>query len=174
MEMALLLNATYEPLRVVSWKKAIIMLTLGKVEVVETYDRVVNGVSISIKLPAVIRLFQFIKRRPPSIRFSRQNIYLRDKGKCQYCGKHYHRNLVTYDHVVPRSKGGLMDWTNIVTCCRACNRRKGDRTPREAGMRLVRRPRRPRWPSTLTITVGIQETPVSWHPYLYWNVDMKT
>ncbi|MCK5551701.1 MAG: HNH endonuclease [Deltaproteobacteria bacterium] len=174
MERALLLNATYEPLRVVSWKKAIVMLTLGKVEVVETYDRVIHGVSFSIRLPSVIRLIQFIKRRPPSLKFSRQNIYLRDKGICQYCGKHYHRELVTFDHVVPRSKRGLTDWTNLVTCCRPCNRKKGGRTPREAEMKLIKRPQRPRWPPILTITIGIQETPVSWRPYLYWSVSMET
>jgi 5-methylcytosine-specific restriction endonuclease McrA len=174
MERALLLNATYEPLNVVSWKKAIVMLTLGKVEVVETYDQVVHGVSLSVKLPSVIRLFKFIKRRPPSVRFSRQNIYLRDRGMCQYCGKHYQRDSVTYDHVIPRSKGGLTDWTNIVTCCRSCNRKKGGRTPREAGMKLLRRPRKPPWPSVLTVTIGIQETPASWRPYLYWSVDTRT
>jgi 5-methylcytosine-specific restriction endonuclease McrA len=170
MERALLLNATYEPLNVVSWQKAIVMLTLGKVEVVETYDREIHGVSFSIKLPSVIRLINFIKRRPSSVKFSRQNIYLRDKGMCQYCGRPYPRDQVTYDHVVPRSKGGLTDWTNIVTCCRTCNRRKGGKRPKEAGMRLIRIPREPRWPSILTITIGIQETPVSWHPYLYWSV----
>jgi 5-methylcytosine-specific restriction endonuclease McrA len=174
MERALLLNATYEPLRVVSWKKAIVMLTLGKVEVVETYDRVIHGVSFSIKLPSVIRLVKFIRRIPPSLKFSRQNIYLRDKGICQYCGKHYHRELVTFDHVVPRSKGGSADWTNIVTCCRPCNRKKGGKTPKEAGMRLIRPPRKPSWPPILTVTIGIQETPVSWRPYLYWSVSMET
>jgi len=174
MERALLLNATYEPLRVVSWKKAIVMLTLGKAEVVETYDRVIHGVSFSIKLPSVIRLIKFIKGKPPSLKFSRQNIYLRDKGICQYCGKHYHRELVTFDHVVPRSKGGLTDWMNIVTCCRPCNRKKGGRTPKEAGMRLIRPARKPCWPPILTITIGIQETPVSWRPYLYWSVSMET
>lgn len=174
MERALLLNATYEPLRVVSWRKAIVMLTLGKVEVVETYDRVIHGVSLSIKLPSVIRLFKFIRRRPLPIKFSRQNIYLRDKGMCQYCGKYHHRDLVTYDHVVPRSKGGLTDWTNIVTCCRSCNRKKGGRTPKEAGMRLIRPPQKPPWPPILTIVIGIQETPASWRPYLYWGVDMET
>jgi len=174
MERALLLNATYEPLRVVSWRKAVIMLTLGKVEVVETYDRVIHGVSFSIKLPSVIRLFRFVKKRSFSIKFSRQNIYLRDKGMCQYCGKYYRRDLVTYDHVVPRSKGGLTDWTNIVTCCRSCNRKKGGSTPKEAGMRLIRPPQPPPWPPILTIVIGFQETPVSWRPYLYWGVDMET
>ncbi|UCD70597.1 MAG: HNH endonuclease [Syntrophobacterales bacterium] len=174
MERALLLNATYEPLKVVSWRKAIIMLTLGKVEVIETYDRVIHGVSFSIKLPSVIRLIKFIKRRPTSIKFSRQNIYLRDKGMCQYCGENYYRDQVTYDHVVPRSKGGLTDWANIVTCCRACNRRKGGRTPKEAGMRLIRPPKKPPWPPILTITIGIQETPVSWRPYLYWSVSVES
>ena len=121
MEWTLLLNSTFEPLKVVPWKKAIIMVMLGKVEIVEEYDRVIRGVCIKLKLPAVIRLKRFIKRNTPQVKFSRQNLYVRDRGRCQYCGILFEHNKLTYDHVVPRSKGGQTELTNVVTCCTACN-----------------------------------------------------
>ena len=86
MKWTLLLNSTFEPLRVVTWKKAIIMVMLDKVEVIEEYERTVRGIYVSIRLPAVIRLNRFIRRQTPIIKFSRQNLYVRDKGVCQYCG----------------------------------------------------------------------------------------
>ena len=86
MEWTLLLNSTFEPLRVVSWKKAVVMVLLGRVEVIEEYDRVIRGICFVLRLPAVIRLTHYIKRRNPGLKFSRQNLYLRDGGKCQYCG----------------------------------------------------------------------------------------
>ena len=169
MDDALLLNSTYMPLRIVSWKKAIILMTLGKVEVVEEYNKEVHAVSLSIRLPSVIRLLTFIRPRYQEIRFTRYNIYMRDQGRCQYCGRRFHLREVTYDHIVPRAKGGMANWENIVTCCRSCNLKKGGRTPEEAGMRLIRVPRKPRWLSSLDVAIGFRGMPKSWESYLMEN-----
>ncbi|MCX8116380.1 MAG: HNH endonuclease [Desulfobacterota bacterium] len=167
MEWTLLLNSTYEPLRVVTWKKAVVMVMLGKVEVIEVYERVVRGVHISIQLPAVIRLYRLVRRRTPTVKFSRQNLYVRDKGVCQYCGHPFDPKELTYDHVLPRSRGGQTEWTNVVTCCLSCNLKKGGRTPEEAGMRLMKKPKAPIWIPLLTQCLGIEDPPPSWRHYLY-------
>ena len=172
MEHVLLLNITYEPLKIINWKKAITLLFLGKVEVVEEYNREIHSVSFTIKLPSVIRLLKLVKRPERPVRFSRQNIYLRDNYKCQYCGEQFPTEELTYDHVLPRSKGGRTEWENIVTCCIDCNKKKGGRTPEEAGMKLIRRPVRPKWIPALRITIGIRSIPDSWRDYLYWNVEL--
>lgn len=174
MEWTLLLNSTFEPLKVVNWKKAILMVVLGKVEVIEEYDKMIRGVKFTIRLPAVIRLKRFIKRKTPIVKFSRQNLYIRDGGKCQYCGSSYEEKDLTYDHVIPRSKGGQTEWTNIVTCCIRCNLKKGGRTPEEAGMFLIRRPRAPIWIPLLTMSLGIKETPDPWKNYLYLNPPLNS
>jgi 5-methylcytosine-specific restriction endonuclease McrA len=172
MEHVLLLNITYEPLRIINWQKALTLLLLGKVEVLEEYGREIRAVSFSIKLPSVVRLLKLIKKPKSAVRFSRQNIYARDKYRCQYCGKKFPSEDLTYDHVVPKSKGGKTEWNNIVTCCMPCNRQKGGRTPGEACMRLVQPPVRPRWVPALKITIGFKEIPTSWRDYLYWNVEL--
>jgi 5-methylcytosine-specific restriction endonuclease McrA len=174
MEWTLLLNSTFEPLKVVSWKKAIVMVTLEKVEVIEEYDHMIRGVRFSLRLPAVIRLNRFIKRRTPIVKFSRQNLYVRDRGKCQYCGTPFEHKELTYDHVIPRSKGGQTEWTNVVTCCTACNLKKGGRTPEEAGMLLIRKPRAPIWIPLLPMSLGIKETPDPWKDYLYLNLELAS
>ena len=174
MEWTLLLNSTFEPLKVVTWKKAIIMVMLGKVEVVEEYDRVIRGVTLALRLPAVIRLNRFIRKETQIIKFSRQNLYVRDRGKCQYCGTPFEQKELTYDHVIPRSRGGQTEWTNVVTCCTACNLRKGGRTPEEAGMSLLRRPKAPVWIPLLTMILGIDEPPEAWKDYLYLNHELVT
>ena len=174
MEQTLLLNATYEPLKVVHWKKAITLWCQGKVEVISVYDREVRAVSVSFKLPSVIRLLRYIriKRRFDYVPFSRANIYARDRHRCQYCGHPFPTSELTFDHVVPVARGGRKDWENIVTCCVSCNRRKGGRTPEEAGMRLVAPPRRPESAPAVRITIGIRQAPESWRDYLYWNVEL--
>jgi 5-methylcytosine-specific restriction endonuclease McrA len=174
MEWTLLLNSTFEPLRVVTWKKAIIMVMLDKVEVIEEYERAIRGIGVSVPLPAVIRLNRFIRRKTPIVKFSRQNLYVRDRGVCQYCGAPFEHKELTYDHVVPRSKGGQTEWTNVVTCCTPCNLRKGGRTPEEAGMVLIRKPKAPIWIPLLTKSLGIDETPSSWKDYLYLNQELSS
>src|SRR5262245_60466362 len=174
MEQTLLLNATYEPLKVVHWQKAVTLLCQGKVEVVRVYDREIHAVTFSFKLPSVIRLLRYIniKRRFDYVPFSRANIYARDDHKCQYCGDQLPTNELTFDHVVPVAQGGRKDWENIVTCCMTCNRKEGGRTPAEAGMHLRRAPKRPDSAPAIRITAGLPNAPESRRDYLYWNVDL--
>jgi 5-methylcytosine-specific restriction endonuclease McrA len=175
MEQALLLNASYEPLKVVHWQKAITLWCQGKVEVIAVHDREIRSVSFTFRLPSVIRLLRFvkIKRRFDYVPFSRENIYTRDGDTCQYCNHVFSRAELTFDHVVPVAQGGRKDWENIVTCCVDCNRRKGGRTPAEAGMHLVKVPRRPdSHAMRVTIKVGLRSTPESWRDYLYWNMEL--
>ena len=172
MEQILLLNITYEPLKIINWKKAITMLCLGKVEVIEEYDFDIHSVSFTLKLPSVVRLLKMVKRHKSPIKFSRQNIYARDRHRCQYCGNRHATEELTYDHVFPKSRGGKTEWENIVTCCIDCNRVKGGRTPKEASMALVRKPSRPTWIPALRITIGFHRVPESWRDYLYWNVEL--
>ncbi|MBW2056044.1 MAG: HNH endonuclease [Deltaproteobacteria bacterium] len=165
-ERALLLNSTFMPLRIVSWKKAIILMALRKAEAIEVYDREIHTVSLSIPLPSVIRLFKFVRIGDQEVRFTRHNIYLRDQGRCQYCGRRFNLRDLTYDHVIPRARGGTATWENIVTCCRSCNLRKGGRTPKEAEMTLIRRPVKPKWLPILDVAMEIHRAPKSWRNYL--------
>ena len=174
MEQTLLLNATYEPLKVVDWRKAITMLCQGKVEVVSEYDREVRSVSVTFKLPSVIRLLRYItvKRRIDYVPFSRANIYARDDHRCQYCGAMHPVGDLTFDHVVPVSQGGKKNWENIVTSCIDCNRRKGGRTPVQAGMRVIRQPSRPSRSPVVRLAFGLRNAPENWRDYFYWNVEL--
>ena len=174
MEQTLLLNATYEPLKVVDWRKALTLWCQGKVEVISVYDREVHSVSVSFRLPSVIRLLRFvrIKRRIDYVPFSCANIYARDKHRCQYCGHSFPTSDLTFDHVMPVAQGGRKDWENIVTCCINCNRKKGGRTPEQAGMHLIRHPKRPDRAPAIRITFGLRNAPESWRDYVYWNVKL--
>ena len=174
MEQTLVLNATYEPLRIVSWQKAITLLFQGKVEVIANYDREIRGVTVRVKLPSVLRLLRHVRMKRPfaEVPFSRPNVYARDDYRCQYCGGHFPSSELTFDHVVPVAQSGRKDWENIVTCCINCNRRKGGRTPAEAGMRLIAPPRRPTSAPAVRITIGLRNAPESWRDYLYWNVEL--
>jgi len=141
----LLLNASYEPIKVISWKKAISLFFLENVEVVENYDSDIRSVSISIKMPAVVRLLRYVKishRKPP---LSKINLLARDEHRCQYCGKALDYKSATLDHVVPRSQQGVTSWENVVIACGQCNRKKGGRTPEQANMRLKKPPASPDW-----------------------------
>jgi 5-methylcytosine-specific restriction endonuclease McrA len=175
MEQTLVLNATYEPLKVVDWQRAITLWCQGKVEIVETHDREVRSVSFSFRLPSVVRLLYFVKlKKRPVVQFTRANIYARDNFTCQYCDGQFEPEDLTFDHVVPVANGGRRGWENIVTACEPCNRKKGARTPDEAGMTLRRRPHRPLvLPPTMKVTVGYR-TPAAWLNYLYWNVELET
>jgi len=174
MAQVLLLNATYEPLRVITWQRAICLLTLGKVEVVEETDREIRSVSFVIRLPSVVRLLRLIRPRRREVKFSRQNIYLRDNFRCQYCGVRVSSQELNLDHVIPRSLGGQTTWENIVTCCVPCNARKGGSTPEAVGMRPISRPVRPNRLPGLSITINMQNAPDAWRDYLYWNVELET
>ena len=138
------------------------------------YDREIRAVSISFKLPSVIRLLRYIKikRRLDYVPFSRANIYARDDHRCQYCGDTFPTAELTFDHVVPVAQGGRKDWDNIVTCCVRCNRSKGGRTPEQADMQLLRVPRRPTSTPAVRITIGLHTAPESWRDFLYWNAEL--
>jgi 5-methylcytosine-specific restriction endonuclease McrA len=174
MEQTLLLNASYEPLKIVDWQKAVTLWCQGKVEVLAEHDREVHSVRFTFRLPSVIRLLRYIKirRRFDYVPFSRANIYARDDHRCQYCRETFPTNELTFDHVVPVAQGGRKDWENIVTCCVNCNRTKGGRTPDEAGMRLLRTPRRPESVPAIQITIRLKNAPESWRDYLYWNAEL--
>ena len=145
MEPALLLNATYEPLSIVSWQKAITLMLLGKAEMLEPQGRAVHSASSAFELPSVLRLYSRVKVPRRAVQFTRGNVYRRDGHTCQYCVRKYPVSMLTFDHVLPRSRGGQTTWENIVTSCEQCNRSKGDRTPLEAGLTLKSKPREPRW-----------------------------
>jgi 5-methylcytosine-specific restriction endonuclease McrA len=170
----LLLNATYEPLRVITWQRAIRLLTLGKVEVLEETDRQIRSVSFVIRLPSVVRLLRLIRPTRQPLKFSRQNIYLRDNFRCQYCGVRVSGEELNLDHVIPRSLRGQTTWENIVTCCVPCNVRKGGNTPDAVGMRLINRPIKPDRLPGATLSLRLRNTPDSWRDYLYWNVELET
>ncbi len=164
----LLLSQGYEPLTVISWQRAMTLLTLDKVEIVEQYDAEIRATSFVVRVPAVVRLLRAFRRHPKQVKFSRVNIYARDGYRCQYCGRRCTIAELTYDHVVPRARGGKTAWDNIVSCCYACNARKGSRTPAEAGMTLRTQPIRPRWIPAVEIRVSAASMPDAWRDYVYW------
>ncbi len=172
----LVLNPAYQPVARIPWQRAITLLFLGKVEVVEAYeDQTIRSVSFELKVPSVVRFLRSLTRRKPVIRFSRENVYARDNGRCQYCQKHVSRAEATYDHVIPRAQGGVTSWQNIVIACVPCNQRKGGRTPEQARMPLKVVPVRPtKLPDSLRVTLSFQKgMPVAWQNWLrdltYWH-----
>ncbi len=165
----LLLTAGYEPLNVISWQRAITLYTLDKVDVVEEYDAEIRAVSYVVRVPAVVRLRKAFRRHVKPVKFSRVNIYARDHHRCQYCGDKCTIAGLTYDHVVPRSRGGATSWDNIVSCCYTCNARKANRTPAEAKMRLLAKPTRPTWLPEVQIRVSAKSIPDAWRDYVYWT-----
>jgi len=140
----LVLNASYEPLNITTWRRAMVMLLKGKAEGLE-HDRG-QVIRPDHFLPTVIRLRQFVRVPYKQLPLTRRNVFQRDGHSCQYCG--YSGEQLSIDHVLPRSRGGGDTWDNVTTACLPCNVRKGNRTPREAGMPMVREPGRP--PSSLS------------------------
>ena len=175
MEQTLVLNASYEPLKIVDWQRAITLWVQGKAEVLAEHDIEKRAVTFTFKLPAVVRLLRFVRARGKreSVPFTRANIYRRDDYTCQYCAHECASEDLTFDHVVPAAAGGPKCWENIVTACIPCNRRKGARTPEEAGMPLQRAPRRPHASPIFRVSLGLRKTPASWRDYLYWNLELE-
>lgn len=160
----LLLDSTYEPLQVIEWTRALRLVFAGKAEIIEISDKEVRSVSKSWNVPSVIRQIDKFKRRG-DVQFSRLNVYMRDAWTCQYCGLKKHNKELTFDHVTPISKGGKTNWTNIVTACKACNVKKADLTPEQAGLRLIKAPVRPNW-MPQHIILRLKNIPVQWEPYI--------
>jgi len=144
------------------------LVFMEKVEVVEESEREIRSISTSMRIPSVVRLVQFRRREA---KFSRRNVYARDHYKCQYCGGRFPADDLTCDHVVPRSQGGRAEWSNIVTCCVTCNRRKGGRTPEQAGLHLLKPPARPSWLWGFHVRVGSGTPPPGWQTYLRFQTE---
>lgn len=166
-ERVLLLNASFEPLNVVNWRRAMKLVCLRKVEVLQESDRVVHSARAARRVPTVVRLVRFVNFHRWDVKFSRENIYARDRYRCQYCGEELRSKELTCDHVVPRSRGGATEWTNLVTCCPSCNRKKGGKTPHEAGLALMRTPDRPSWLVGFQTRFAAEDAPPQWRDYLY-------
>lgn len=192
-ESVLVLNRSWIAVQVANTRRAVSLLYRGYAKVVSpddytTYDfddwkelsktadeYCIHTVDFKIKVPEVIvlTLFNGIHRR--QIKFSRRNIFERDKHRCQYCGRHFKKMELTLDHVVPRSSGGRSTWENLVLACVPCNVRKGNRLPEKAHMPLIRAPRKPRWvPYTGESLASVRK--LSWQKFIdaaYWDVELK-
>ena len=165
----LVLDQGYQPHRVVSWQRAVTMLFDGKVEVVEEYEHDIRSVTLTIKMPAVVRLLQAVRGRR-GVKFSRIHVATRDGFRCQYCGEKLPLSKLTYDHVIPRSQGGKTRWENIVMACLSCNGRKGSRTPEQARMRLRKEPIKPKWLPVVAFRIDPAcSVPEAWTNWIYWH-----
>ncbi len=191
----LVLNRLWQAVNVCSVERALTLLFTGHAQVVyqgeggfSTYsfrewcdfspslaqEEVVNTISFRVPIPRVILLLFFDRLPVKDVKFTRQNVFERDKNTCQYCGIKFDRKDLNIDHVVPRQHGGLTSWTNVVCSCIECNRRKANRTPEQARMRLLRKPKKPRWRPFLEIQFN-KTTHHSWRHFLdfaYWNVEL--
>ncbi|HXZ68664.1 MAG TPA: HNH endonuclease [Alphaproteobacteria bacterium] len=173
---ALVLNADYRPLSyyplsICSWQEALKNVFLDRVNVVQEYDQVVRTPTRAFRIPAVVSLKTFVKP-PRQPAFTRFNVFLRDRFKCQYCGA---AEDLTFDHVVPRSKGGRTTWENVVTACAPCNLAKGGRMPRDSKMQPFRPPRQP---TVFELYENGRQFPrgylhESWADYLYWDSELE-
>lgn len=190
----LVLNRSFLPIDTTTVKRAFCMVVSGVAKIVDKQYRmfdfqswaalsqssstdVIGLVNKAIRVPRVIILLAYDRLPKREIRFSRHNIFVRDKNRCQYCGLQKERSELNLDHVIPRSQGGKTSWENIVCSCLDCNRKKGGRRPEEAGMRLRTQPRKPKWKSTFLPAIK-EVLYSSWLPFLnivdlsYWNVEL--
>lgn len=175
----LVLDHTWAPVTRVSWQRAITLLFMGKIAVVSEYeDREIKSVTFAIKMPSVVRFLRAIRGRKRAVKFSRENILLRDNFKCGYCARKLTREETTYDHVVPRAHGGQTTWENIVAACVSCNQKKGGRTPDQAGMHLRVQPVKPKKLPEMRVTFAWKPgMPIEWRTWLrdvtYWNGELE-
>ena len=173
---ALVLNAdfrplSYYPLSLWCWQDAVKSVFLDRVSIVSNYERKIRSPSFEMNLPSVIALKNFIKPSE-NPNFTRFNVFLRDKFSCQYCGS---GNELTFDHLLPRSRGGKTNWNNVVTACSDCNVQKGGRLLASSGMLLQKKPFQP---STEDLHKNGKNFPPnflheSWMDYLYWDVELE-
>jgi len=190
----LILNRSYLPIHVTSVRRAFILLYQGIARAVNgqyqtfdfdswsdlsvsTRDETVGLVNRVIRVPRVILLVSYDRVPKRHVRFSRYNIYARDNCSCQYCNRRLPRQELNLDHVIPRSQGGISTWENVVCSCHECNRRKGGRTPQQAGMLLARKPLKPKWTPFMQETFSLSRYK-EWMPFLntvdisYWNTEL--
>lgn len=165
-EAVLLLNASYIPLGVISWMKAVSLLWQERAEAVVNQERELHSPTLTMPAPSVVRLNHMVRRRQLGPRLSRRNLFYRDAYTCQYCGQRLPAKKLNIDHVIPRGQGGGSCWENLVTSCIEDNIRKGGRTPKQARMRLLRPPSEPRWGPADAIYAAVAEIPVAWEDFL--------
>lgn len=194
-QQVLVLNRLWQAVNICTVRRAFVLLYGGHAQVVDGVGNnyktfgyqewhdfsqdyngadVVRAISLKIRIPKVIVLLFYDRFPKKEVKFTRQNIYERDKNRCQYCGEIFDRDELNLDHVIPRDRGGKMTWENIVCSCIPCNTKKGNRTPQEAAMRLIRKPQRPRWRPTLHMNFS-KNVEESWKHFLdlaYWNVEL--
>ena len=191
----LVLNRGFLPVHITSLRRAFSLLYQGLAQAVDeqyqtfdfhswsapsltVHDESIGLVGRAIRVPRVILLLTYDRVPKRHVRFSRFNVYARDRNTCQYCGVHFSRAELNLDHVVPRSRGGMSCWENVVCSCHACNRRKGGRSPKEARMRILRAPRRPEWTPFMLETFSLRRYR-EWVPFLstvdaaYWNTELE-
>lgn len=177
---ALVLNAdfrplSYFPLSLWPWQEAVKAVFLDRVNILSEYDEMVHSPSLAMRLPSVISLKEYVpqERRPA---FTRFNVFLRDRFRCQYCGRTSPAHDLTFDHVVPRARGGRTSWQNVVAACQSCNLRKGSKLPHQVGMFPRRRPVQP---TTFELQENGRSFPPnylhqSWRDFLYWDSELET
>lgn len=162
----LVLNATYEPINITTARRAIVLILKGTARLEERAPRVIRSAQMALPVPSVIRLVEYIHIPYERKELSRKNILLRDGYCCLYCGRKMPASELTIDHVIPRAKGGRTSWDNVVTCCRRCNTRKGNQTPDEAGMTLLKHPRALSWRVGHQILAHLGRQQEQWRKYL--------
>ncbi len=177
---ALVLNADYRPLSyfplsVWCWQDAVKAVFLDRVSILSEYDTEVHSPNFTMRLPSVIALKDYVaNERPPA--FTRFNVFLRDRFTCQYCGHRFPTHELTFDHVIPRSRGGRTSWLNVVTACSCCNVRKAAKDLHKCGMRLLTAPRQPH--AFELQTNGRAFPPnflhATWRDYLYWDTELQS
>jgi 5-methylcytosine-specific restriction endonuclease McrA len=169
----LVLNSDYEPLNVCNLRRAIVLVCMGKADILHAREegaggrsaRVTSAAGGAFDAPSVVKLRHHVKRPLPELKLSRRSVFARDNFTCQYCGV-VGKDL-TIDHVIPKRHGGGMSWDNLVTCCRRCNTKKGDKTPEKVGMKLARQPRRPRYTPYISLNKYVAGTRHEvWRDYL--------
>jgi 5-methylcytosine-specific restriction endonuclease McrA len=194
----LVLNRLWQAINVTTVRRAFTLLCQGHAQVVwcdenqnflthdfeswrdfsvrEPEDEMVHTISFRIRIPRVIVLLLFDHLPKKEVKFTRHNIFDRDKCTCQYCGKKLDRKELNLDHVLPRDRGGQTTWENIVCSCIPCNSKKGNRLPHEAGMKLIRQPQRPKWRPFVQLTFGgVSHCENEWKHFVdvaYWNVEL--
>lgn len=168
MDNVLVLNASYEILNITRWQRALCLIFSGKAEILETSGRSVHSPSIEVELPSVIRMRHYVRKPRILVPVSRNNILMRDRYTCQYCGLVKKPSDLTIDHVTPRSLGGDSCWENLVAACKRCNSKKGNRTPEMAHMNLRKKPRAPQF--TPSLQINYRE---DWEKYIPYAMPAK-
>ncbi len=160
----LVLNQNYEPMSICSARRAFLLMYLGKAEMIETHNGVkIRSVLTSYSLPSIVRLDRYIRAPRKSVVLTRKNVLIRDGHTCCYCGSI--KGPMTVDHIIPKNRKGADSWENLVCACDKCNNKKGDRTPKAAGMKLLRKPIRPNHITYIQRFIGNVDD--RWKPYLF-------